>query len=184
MATEMSLRVGERIRQRRQELGIRTQRELAELIPVASVTNQTVNKWEKGANEPSARYKALLAQALEVDVSYFIADTVPAQTPDPFGQGLSTNDQISGLTERLDRIETQLAELTALVEATFTARSELGDAITAQLDDLHSTFSSQVGDAAQRLEASVAEARSVLRAASQDPLSAAPKRAPKRTRAA
>lgn len=37
VATEMSLRVGRRIRQRREELGLRTQRELADLIPSATV---------------------------------------------------------------------------------------------------------------------------------------------------
>jgi transcriptional regulator with XRE-family HTH domain len=110
VTTEMSLRVGQRIRKRREELGIRTQRALADLIPSPTVTNQTVNKWETGAVEPSPRYKALLAEALEVDVAYFIAEEPRAQTPD-----LSSNgDRLARMDERLQRhaklVEQRLAE--------------------------------------------------------------------------
>jgi transcriptional regulator with XRE-family HTH domain len=104
VATEMSLRVGTRIRQRREELGIRTQRELADLIPSPSVTNQTVNKWEKGVNEPGPKYKAMLAEALGVDVAYFIAEEPKGPTPSPFPS--------NGITDRLDSIEGLIRQVT------------------------------------------------------------------------
>jgi transcriptional regulator with XRE-family HTH domain len=104
VATEMSVRIGNRIRQRREELGIKTQRELANLIPIDSVTNQTVNKWEKGVHEPGPQYKMLLAQALQVDVAYFIAEEPQGATPNPFPPA-------NGGDDRLARIETALEAL-------------------------------------------------------------------------
>jgi transcriptional regulator with XRE-family HTH domain len=112
VATEMSLRVGRRIRQRREELGIRTQRELADLIPSTTVTNQTINKWEQGANEPTARYKAMLAEALDVDVAYFIAEEPKGATPDlskPATADLA-------LVARLDAFEALIAKQNELLE--------------------------------------------------------------------
>lgn len=103
VATEMSLRIGQRIRQRREELGIRTQRELADLIPSPSVTNQTVNKWEKGVNEPGPKYKVMLAEALGVDVAYFIAPEPKGPTPTPFAD--------PSVEERLTRVEQSLSDL-------------------------------------------------------------------------
>jgi transcriptional regulator with XRE-family HTH domain len=109
VTTQMSLRVGQRIRQRREELGM-NQRELADAVvdldpeKNRAVTNQTVSNWERGVNEPGARYKEALAKAMTVDVGYFIAEPTKAPTPDLSRAG--------GVSEsQLDRVERQIAEL-------------------------------------------------------------------------
>jgi transcriptional regulator with XRE-family HTH domain len=59
--------VGARIRERRIKLGL-TQPELAKLI---GVTYQQVHKYEKGSNRIAASRLHQIAQALNVEVSYF-----------------------------------------------------------------------------------------------------------------
>jgi transcriptional regulator with XRE-family HTH domain len=140
VATEMSLRVGRRIRQRREELGIRTQRELADLIPSTTVTNQTINKWEQGANEPTARYKAMLAEALDVDVAYFIAEEPKGATPDPFpadeltgelaGVLQDIKDQLVEQNRVLAEIKVEQAELRGLIDGTAELRRLAQEIVT------------------------------------------------------
>jgi transcriptional regulator with XRE-family HTH domain len=59
--------VGARMRQRRLVLGI-NQQQLAELI---GVTNQQAHKYEKGINRISAGRLYVIAQALDVDITFF-----------------------------------------------------------------------------------------------------------------
>lgn len=162
VATEMSLRVGTRIRQRREELGIRTQRELADLIPVASVTNQTVNKWEKGANEPSARYKALLAEALQVDVAYFIAEDPKPPTPNPFPSNGSLGDLVAGLADQLaqDRDDrgTNIADMKRVIAAQADAIDEQSRALREQAAVL-----GELRDAVRELRETVATQQTTAR---------------------
>lgn len=162
VATEMSLRIGNRIRQRREELGIKTQRELADLIPISSVTNQTINKWEKGAHEPGPQYKALLAKALQVDVAYFIADEPQGPTPD-----LSRLPADQGLADRLDRIEQRIQRLIEEQDERLRRQDEVLARIEAAI-----TRESRVRDEAQAateaLLAAVGVANQALLAGSRD----------------
>jgi transcriptional regulator with XRE-family HTH domain len=59
--------VGARVRQRRLVLGI-SQQHLADLI---GVTNQQAHKYEKGINRISAGRLYVIAQALNVDITFF-----------------------------------------------------------------------------------------------------------------
>jgi len=105
MAAEHVARIGSRIRQRREELGL-SQRELAEALPGKSDGNQ-VSKWELGKHNPSVDTLEAIADVLECDVSYF---HVPAPRP-------GTPDLIGALgTTQLDRIEAKLDELLSRVQ--------------------------------------------------------------------
>jgi transcriptional regulator with XRE-family HTH domain len=63
----MDLHVGVRIRERRIMLGL-TQQQMAELI---GVTYQQAHMYEKGSNRIAAGRLYQIAQALDVEVSYF-----------------------------------------------------------------------------------------------------------------
>lgn len=102
MATELAQRVGERIRARREELGL-SQRQVADRMPDA-VSNQHVSNWERAVNQPSPRYLPKLAEALEVDIGYFhIAPaSAPAiETPDPFDATPKWASRLEGKVDRL-----------------------------------------------------------------------------------
>jgi transcriptional regulator with XRE-family HTH domain len=76
----IDVHVGARIRLRRTLLGI-SQEKLAEAI---GLTFQQVQKYEKGANRVSSSRLADLANALDVEISYFFQEMsagVSAQTP-------------------------------------------------------------------------------------------------------
>lgn len=155
VATEMSLRVGRRIRQRREELGIRTQRELADLIPSPSVTNQTVNKWEQGVNEPGPKYKMLLAEALQVDVAYFIAEDVTPNgnvgvrhldTPELLRM-LDPDNGIAGrLAELEQRVTAQLAEHAARVEQLLRDQDALLERQSQILERIELAFTGEIDE--------------------------------------
>jgi transcriptional regulator with XRE-family HTH domain len=61
--------VGERIRQRREELGL-TQAKLAERVDSASDSGR-ISRWELGKDQPRAKALRELAQALDVGDDYF-----------------------------------------------------------------------------------------------------------------
>ena len=67
MADEIDAAIGRRLMRRRQILGM-TQQKVGEAI---GVRFQQVQKYECGANRISAARLWALAQALDVDVSYF-----------------------------------------------------------------------------------------------------------------
>lgn len=102
MALEYVARMGARIRERREELGM-TQRELADAIPGKADSNQ-VSKWERGEHKPGDNNLEHIAKALEVDPSFFMA-AKPAAGVAPLLQNLSGS--------QLDRIEAKLDELLA-----------------------------------------------------------------------
>jgi transcriptional regulator with XRE-family HTH domain len=66
-AQDVDRHVGARMRERRVMLGL-TQQQMAELI---GVTYQQAHKYEKGINRVAAGRLYNIAQALDVDVSYF-----------------------------------------------------------------------------------------------------------------
>jgi len=65
-------RVGARIRQARYDKRF-SQRELAERIP-GTVEGNTISRWERGDTMPSWPYLEALAAALEVSVSWLLAE--------------------------------------------------------------------------------------------------------------
>jgi transcriptional regulator with XRE-family HTH domain len=93
MAGELAAHMGRRIRARRNELGL-NQRELSDLIPSPTVNNQYVSNWERGVR-PSDDHLELLAEALEVDPSYFLD---------------GREDDAPSMAERLRRLEQQQEE--------------------------------------------------------------------------
>ena len=66
-----SREIGEKIKKRRKELGI-TQEELAERL---SVTYQQVQRYENGKNRLNVENIQVIADTLNVPVSYFFGDT-------------------------------------------------------------------------------------------------------------
>lgn len=112
MAGENAKRIGRRIRQRRIEVGLLRQRDLAEKIGGA-VDNQRVSDWERGVNTPSDRYLQKLADALEVDVAYFMLPEPEPGTPDLMSK-LSGDDRLEA---RLQAIEEKLNRVLLALEA-------------------------------------------------------------------
>lgn len=104
MAGELAQQIGARIRQRREELGLK-QGELAARFDSDAINNQRISDWERGVHRPSDRYMEQLAVALEKDVSWFYSGDAVGQTPDLMGS-LAIND-----ATQLDRIEAKLDEL-------------------------------------------------------------------------
>lgn len=186
VATEMSLRVGKRIRQRRLELGIRTQRELADKIPSDSVTNQTINKWETGANEPGPRYKTMLAEALHVDVAYFIAEDPKGETPDLFGTPAvegALADRLDAIDAAIEALRHERAQEADRVRELLKAQDALLERQSRILTRIEAAIATE-DDSAERLEEAVRAAGRILRAETQDPPAADPKPAPSRKKRA
>jgi transcriptional regulator with XRE-family HTH domain len=63
-------RVGLNIRNLRKLQGL-NQEQLAKLI---GIPRPQLSRWETGNNQPSARYLARIAEALECDIGYFYVD--------------------------------------------------------------------------------------------------------------
>lgn len=109
MAREHVIRMGQRIRERREELAL-TQRELADAIPGKSDGNQ-VSKWERGEHRVSDETLPHIARALDVDVSYFHLPAPVEGTGDLMQTLRSSADP-----SQLDRVETLLGELLVRVQ--------------------------------------------------------------------
>jgi putative transcriptional regulator len=91
-----AVRLGERIRQKRETLQI-TQRELADRIGGA-VEGTTVSRWERGRNTPSPQSLQAISEALETTVNDLTG-------------GLPTDDEI--VASQLDRIERLVQQIAA-----------------------------------------------------------------------
>lgn len=82
MPHPVDIHVGKRIRHRRWMVGM-TQQELAQAV---GIKFQQIQKYETGANRVSASRLWDIADALEVDVSFFfeglVKDETPATAPD------------------------------------------------------------------------------------------------------
>lgn len=75
MATDIDLHLGKRLRRRRRLLGL-TQQQLANAV---GIRFQQIQKYECGANRISAARLWQLAEALEIQVSYFYDGLAEAQ---------------------------------------------------------------------------------------------------------
>lgn len=135
MASEHVKRMGARIKERREELGM-TQRQLADAVGGATDGNQ-VSKWERGANRPTDARLELIARALHVEPSYF-------HTPPPTE---GTGDLMTALNSgsQLDRIEAQLHALAKHVAAMDAAALERDEEMAAQLAALRDEGSGGTG---------------------------------------
>jgi transcriptional regulator with XRE-family HTH domain len=100
MAAEYVARMGARIRERREELGM-TQRELADAIPGKADSNQ-VSKWERGGHRPSDSTLEHIAKALKVTPAYFMVSPATAA-----GSG-DLMEKFSPADPRLDRLEAKI----------------------------------------------------------------------------
>lgn len=117
MASEIALRFGQRLRQRRLEMGLK-QPQLAALIapyvPARAVDKQRVSDWERGVNLPEDDYKEAIVAATGVpDISYFYEPSEPLETPDPFaGNGQpEPPEQIGLLLELVTGLDDQVRKL-------------------------------------------------------------------------
>jgi transcriptional regulator with XRE-family HTH domain len=119
MASELASRIGARIRHRRLELGIETQRELADRLDVVTISNQVVSNWETGRVKPGDANLRRLAEALDVDVDYFFREDGESQ-PAPDLMGVLNGSQLDRIEDRLSRLEDAVGAaavlLTLLVE--------------------------------------------------------------------
>lgn len=114
MARAHVQRIGERIRQRRDELGL-TQRELARAMPGAT-DSQRVSTWERGIHKPHPDHLEALAKVLDVDVAYFYGDTPAPGTADLMGALVQQEkgDQLDRLEKKVDALLSGLNEARAL----------------------------------------------------------------------
>jgi len=161
MAAEMAERVGARMRERREELGL-TQAQVALRI-AGKATSDQVSRWERGRHQPQDL--APIAQALEVDPSYFI---VPA--PDK----TSTPD----LSKPLDTDQARLVALLESVEGLLKKQNQLLDRQSRILEKIEGA-TARVDAASRDLASSVAESGKGLRAGTRRQTRAAKAPAPK-----
>lgn len=101
MAAAHLKRMGERIKDRRLELGL-SRREVANALP-GKTNENAVYRWEKGKHRPEDDTLEALATVLKTTVGYFLTDEplADASTPELFG------------VTQLDRIEKALKDLTS-----------------------------------------------------------------------
>lgn len=112
MAARYKERVGERIKAAR-EAKHWSQGRLAREMP-GTLDGASISRWETGRVEPRADNLQALADALEVDPSYFLVPEPEPGTGDLMG-ALSDGDQ-----SQLDRIEAMLTELLGFARRTAT----------------------------------------------------------------
>lgn len=136
-------RVGRRIRERRDELGM-TQGELARKLSGNPDAAQ-VSRWERGIHEPSASRKEEIAAALDTTVADLMAGPIadrpekPTETPDPLAV-YNRNNQDSARLKRLEDLALKNAEtLEAGQQALATALRILGDEVLPALARLQPT---------------------------------------------
>jgi transcriptional regulator with XRE-family HTH domain len=133
MAAEHVERIGQRIRERREELGL-SRDDLARKMP-GKTNGNAIYRWERGRHEARPDALEALADALEVPVAYFFVDEPDkAVTPDPFARnGNSAPGDTDELRAQLDRIEQRQTDLAALIEAQAEATSQQFSAMLEEL---------------------------------------------------
>jgi transcriptional regulator with XRE-family HTH domain len=179
MAAEFVQRMGARIAQRRNELGL-SQVDVARALP-GKVDGSQVSRWERGLHKPGDDTLERLGVILEVPVSYFMTpEPDHASTPDPFpanGNGNGVEDRLEQLAQqiaadRADR-EANITEVKALIQA----QNELLAKQDAILEEIRDATAKQQ-DAAHRLERMTQEAVEAMPARP----ARAPRKAPSGTR--
>lgn len=108
MANDIDLHLGKRLRRRRRLLGL-TQQQLAVAV---GIRFQQIQKYECGANRISAARLWQLAEALEVQVSYFYDGLADAQAraeadkdAEPRGEGMMARKETMDLVKAYYQLE-------------------------------------------------------------------------------
>ena len=102
VAAEFLERMGQRIRERRDELGY-SRSDVARLMP-GKTNENAVYRWEKGQHQPNPDTLQALAKALGCDVAYFMSEPPEKMNaPDLFA--------VNGDGDRLEQIVATLAEI-------------------------------------------------------------------------
>lgn len=109
MAAAIAERIGERIRDRRDELGYTRRRVVALMEGVA--TENDLYRWEKGKHRSGDDNLAAVARALDVDPAYFLMEH-PHGAVSPSGSepARSVHDLVV-LAERVEQIATAVEKL-------------------------------------------------------------------------
>lgn len=106
MAAAYLQRMGGRIKQRREALGL-SRADVARAMP-GKTNDNAIYRWEKGAHRPQPDALEALAGVLNVPVSYFLMDA-PASGPPPDLMGaLSPTDDIAS---RVNDVASAVAKL-------------------------------------------------------------------------
>lgn len=99
MGTDRAREIGERLRERREALGL-TQEEVARRCESPRITGNVVSRWERGRNRPSASNLEEVAGALGLDVSYLLFGRASAAA----AHDGEVVDQLRGINERLGEL--------------------------------------------------------------------------------
>lgn len=140
MAAEHLRALGQRVRERREELGL-TQEEVARAMP-GRVTGARISKWERGENRPHDDSLAELAKALKTSAAALLAPPPDkAATPDPFpaGENGDLAAQLADLGERITRLE-------AIVEKAFVGRTAQANEIIGRLEAVETAVEAAVNE--------------------------------------
>lgn len=118
MAAAYLQRMGERLRARRDELGL-SRSDVARQLP-GKTNENAVYRWEKGQHRPNDDTLEALAGVLKTTVSYFLTDEPEkSATPDPFGDSINGVGEELGtrqVTRRLATLEQNQLEIMAIAE--------------------------------------------------------------------
>lgn len=108
MAAEHVERIGRRIRERREEIGL-SQGDVARELP-GKVDGNQVSRWERGLHRPQDETLEQLGRVLRVDPAYFMSDG-PSRSASASAQELGDDEQ----QQQLDRIEAKLERVLSLL---------------------------------------------------------------------
>lgn len=111
VAAEFLVRMGDRIRTQRENLGL-SRPDVARLMP-GKVSENQIYRWELGKHQPKADTLEALAAVLETTTGALMApEPDKSQTPDPF---TSPEDaaQLDRIEQRLDQVHQMLTQLLA-----------------------------------------------------------------------
>jgi transcriptional regulator with XRE-family HTH domain len=115
MAAEYLERLGNRLREKREELGL-SRPEVARRMPGKTTENQ-VYRWEKGLHRPHDDALEALAGILGESVGYFLAAAPDkTQTPDLMATVTGADDdRLARIEEKLEAAEAQREDLAAQI---------------------------------------------------------------------
>jgi transcriptional regulator with XRE-family HTH domain len=117
MAAEHTQRIGTRIRQRREALGM-TQADLAAKVG-GKTDAQQISKWERGQHKPGDDRMERIAVALDVSPVYFMAPEPKDGTPNLIGalaeRPAQAADDLQALRQDVAALREDVAEITAII---------------------------------------------------------------------
>lgn len=126
MAAAYLQRMGERIRERRDELGL-SRSDVARAMP-GKTNENALYRWEKGLHRPNDDALEALAKVLKVDPAHFLTDQPQENTGDLM---VSLNGK-----SQLDRIERLLTQLLDAHEALESRQTAAESALTRLVEEV------------------------------------------------